>query len=154
MKKMILIAFIIAIFSVNANATNGTEVSNIISQSFNNDFSNAKNVQWNLNEDFAKASFTLNGENVEAFYDYNGEMVGSSKNISIDKLPAKALRSFTKKYPFPTYQLKESIEFVNANEETNYFISLDDLFSDSRVILRISPDGNVALFKKLSITKK
>ncbi len=155
MKKILLIAIATVAVFANANATDGNEVSSVISQSFYKEYAEAENVQWSLNDDFVKASFVLNGESVDAYYDYNGAIVGSSKKIALDKLPSKALRSFTKKYPFPSYNLKECIEFTNAgDDETNYFISLDDILSNTRVIIRIAPDGNISLFKKMSITKR
>ncbi|MBX2931706.1 MAG: hypothetical protein KF781_07170 [Chitinophagaceae bacterium] len=154
MKNVVLVALAtVALFS-NAHASHGNEVSLVVSQAFHTEFADAQNVHWDSNDDFAKASFTLNGENVYAYYNYDGSIVGSSKKIALNKLPEAALRNFTKKYPFPIYNLKDCIEFTDADGETNYFISLDDIMSNKRIIIKISTDGNMYLFKKLSITKR
>lgn len=151
MKKLILMAFASIIFFANANANNGNEISPVVTQAFESEFCSVNEVRWSQFDGYIKASFKHNGENIDAYYNYDGSNVGYSKKINLEKLPEAALRSFTKKYPFPTYQLKEVIEFTNAEGTVSYYISLDKVVAHERTIINVTTDGNVYFFKKMSL---
>ncbi|MGL1465806.1 hypothetical protein ACSTI9_00345, partial [Vibrio parahaemolyticus] len=74
---------------------------------------------------YVKASFVLDDEKVEAFYNNDGDLVATSKSIEFSKLPKKALRVIGEKYPFPPYELKETIEMTTAEHGTSYYVSFD-----------------------------
>ena len=61
---------------------------------------------------------------MKRFYNFDGTTIGTSKAIALDRLPKTALATITNKYPFPPYNLKECIEFINADNEKLYYISL------------------------------
>ena len=113
MKKLFIsgllaLTLITSAFAAPANATNAMD-------HFSASFANAKGVSWKTTDKYQKASFTLNNEKVDAFYDNAGEMLGISKVMAFDKLPKSALETLTTKYTFPEYQLKDCIEFTNAD---------------------------------------
>lgn len=146
MKKLIIAALIAVSLTTTAFAADVNKVNSLILNAFNVNFGDATNVQWTLNKNFAKASFVLNGEKIEAFFNYNGTEIGTSKVFALDKLPANALRTFTKKYPFPPYKLKECIEFTDADGEVNYFISLEEE-AKAKTILKVTSYGHISVFK-------
>lgn len=146
MKKLIIAALIAVTFTTSAFAADANKVNGLILNTFNLNFADAANVEWTLTKDFAKASFTLNGEKIQAFFNYNGTEIGTSKAFALDKLPKSALRAFTKKYPFPPYKLKECIQFTDAEGEVNYFISLEEE-AKAKTILKVTSYGLLSVFK-------
>jgi len=145
MKKLIFAALIAV--SVATSAFANVTVSSKVTDSFKSDFTNATNVTWTVGSNFAKAVFVLEGERMEAFYNLDGTSIGVSKAIALDKLPKNSVRTITKKYPFPPYALKSCIEFVNADGEKQYFVSLEEE-GKTKLILEIFENGSVELFKK------
>ncbi len=113
---------------------------------FTSSFANAKGVSWKITDRFEKVSFTLNNEKVDAFYDNNGEMIGISKTMAFDKLPKSALETLTTKYTFPEYQLKDCIEFTNADNEKNFYVSFDT--KNESIVLEITKAGGVSVMSK------
>ncbi len=109
---------------------------------FKSAYSEASDVQWTLKNDFVKASFLLEGERVEAFYSLQGELIGSSKAISSQSLPAAAQRLINKKYD--KYTVKEVIQFDGA-EATKFYVSLDG--SKKQVVLEVNQDGATSVFR-------
>ncbi len=145
MKKVILAALIAV--SVATSAFAGVTVSSKITSSFQTEFNDASNVVWTVGKDFAKAAFELDGEKLEAFYDLEGASIGVSKAIGLDKLPKASVRAITKKYPFPPYALKECIEFINADGDRKYYVSLVEE-GKTKLILQVSETGSVEMYKK------
>lgn len=148
MKKVFFMA--LAAIAIGTSAFAGpVSVNAKVMEHFNASFSKAKNVNWNASDRFERVSFVLNNEKVNAFYDLNGELIGTSKNIAFDKLPKAAIETITTKYTFPEYSLKDCIEFENASNEKNYYISFEQ--KDENVVIEITKAGAVSVFAR---TKK
>ncbi len=130
-----------------ANASSGS-ISNKVNTHFTTHFTKAKEVSWKTDDQFAKASFVMDNEKVEVFYDLDGEMIGTSKNVAFDKLPKAAIETLTSEYTYPEYQIKECIEFVNADKEKNFYVSFAS--ATGTIVLEISQTGHVRLFSKIS----
>jgi hypothetical protein len=147
--KKILYTALIAVF-ITTSAFAGETVNTRITENFKNDFSDASNVTWTTGKDFVKASFVFDGDKMEAFYNHDGTSIGVSKAIALDRLPKGSVRTITKKYPFPPFALKECIEFVNADGETKYYVSLEEE-AKNKVILEVSANGSVQVYRKSKI---
>lgn len=147
MKKFIITA-LIAVALTTSSFADPANVNYRVLSHFNNDFSEAKNVSWTISEKFAKAKFQLDEKTVEAFYDMDGELIGSSTIIGYDKLPKKAIENISKKYPFPPYKLKECIEFVNGEGEKSYFTSFDT--EKEMVVVQINLFGRLNEVRKIA----
>jgi len=145
MKKLFITALIAV--SVATSAFADVNVNTLAVSHFKTDYQNATNVQWVTREDFTKVTFTLDGENMNVFYNNEGTVIASSKAIALDKLPASALRTITKEYPFPPYLLNECIEFTNAENEIKYYVSFTEE-GKSKLILEISEKGSVNVYSK------
>ena len=150
MKKLIIAAFIAVAITGSAFAkpteTTTETVSYRVLNSFKADFADAENVSWKIDKDFVKASFILENEKMEAFYNNDGELIATSKAIAFDKLPKKALKTITTKYPFPPYSLEECIELTNAAGVTNYYVNLKK--GSEKLPLEMTKTGDVSEFKK------
>jgi hypothetical protein len=148
MKKLFILA-LIAIATGTSAFAGPSAISTKVSDHFAASFSKAKNVSWKSSDRFDKVSFVLNNEKVDAFYGTDGELIGTSKALSFEKLPKAALETITTKYTYPEFQLKDCLEFTNANNEKNYYVSLDK--TNETVVLEITKAGVVSVFAK---TKK
>src|SRR6202000_1552673 len=67
-------------------------------RSFKKDFATASNIVWEQKENFTKATFTLNGQVLFAFYNNNGDLQAVVRNIKSDQLPINLLASLKKDY--------------------------------------------------------
>lgn len=121
-------------------------ISNKVTEHFSASFKNAKNVTWKSNDRFDKVSFMLAGEQVDAFYDVEGDLIGTSKTIGFEKLPKSALELITTKYTFPEHQLKDCIEFTSSNNEKNYYVSFEK--KNETLVLEITKAGVVSVFAR------
>jgi hypothetical protein len=148
MKKLFILA-LIAIATGTSAFAGPTTISTKVTEHFVASFKNAKNVEWKVRDNFDRVSFILNGEKVQAFYDGDGDLIGTSKTYALDKLPKSALETITTKYTFPEYQVKDCIEFVNSSNEKNYYVSMDK--KNETVVLEITKGGMVSVFAR---TKK
>jgi hypothetical protein len=141
MKKLFILALIAIATGTSAFAAPSTSRA---TAHFTATFSKAKNVSWVSNGKFEKVSFVLNNENITAFYDADGDLVGTTKKVAFDKLPKAAIETITTTYTFPEYEVRECIEFVNANNERKYYTSFST--EDATVVLEITQNGRVSVF--------
>ncbi len=121
-------------------------ISTKVTDHFTTSFKQAKNITWKADDRFDKVSFMLGGERVDAFYDVEGDLIGTSKTVAFDKLPKSALEVITTKYTFPDHQLKDCIQFTNAGNEKNYYVSFDK--KNETVVLEITKSGIVSVFAR------
>ncbi|MEN9685227.1 MAG: hypothetical protein RLZZ28_1013 [Bacteroidota bacterium] len=145
MKKLFFTA-LAAIALVTTAFAGPLTISSKMNEHFSGSFSKAKNATWKINDRFAKVSFQLGNEKWDAFYGTDGELIGTSRAINFDKLPKSALETITTKYTYPEYQIKDCIEFVNADNEKNFYASFDK--AGETVVLEITRAGVVSLFAK------
>src|SRR4051812_25053658 len=120
MKKLLLAALFAVTLIASAFASPVKRVNSFVTRSFQEDFKDVSDVQWDLSPSFAKATFILDDVRTEAYYDLNGEFIGTCHSISLDELPISAKRSFAKKYS--DYTVSQAIEFT-GRDETSYYIS-------------------------------
>ena len=117
MKTMLIAAaFMAATFSVSAkNKTTAATVNYQIAQTFQSEYANAENVEWGTSaNNLVRASFTNEGEKVNAFFSQDGEFVASTVELTKDKLPAKLQAAISKKYG--NTAITEAISMQKNNE--------------------------------------
>ncbi len=146
MKKIFLAALLAVSIGTSAFSASAKNVNDPIRDQFAAAFDNAQNVTWINENDFVVATFTIDGNQMKAFYNYDGDFIGTSKVFAFDKLPKNGLTSIMQKYPYPPYKLQECIEFVNADGEKNYFVSFEK--DNQMLVLQIYTEGSVQLFVK------
>ncbi len=142
MKKLFFAALIATTFASTAFATDANKINYRVMTAFKSEYRNVGNVEWTLKAFYAKATFQQNGEIIEAFFNLDGERIGSSRHIAIDELPTSAKRQFAKLYA--GYDVKEVIKFEGV-EENAYFISADN--EKRSVILKVDSTESISLFK-------
>jgi len=142
MKKLFIAALIVIAAGSSAFAMDATKVDYKVKKSFDIQFTGAENVTWSTQANFVKASFTLLDENVDAFFDTDGELVGVSRKVDVKSLPLHAMQQIKKDYA--SYKITDSIEF-DQNGDKSYYLSLEN--GNKKQILEVSLYGNVSVFK-------
>ena len=74
MKKIFLSIATMLMMGTGVFAANNDNVNQQAIRSFKKDFASASNIVWEQKEGFAKATFSLNGQVLFAYYDNNGDL--------------------------------------------------------------------------------
>jgi len=144
--KKLLFAALLAVSLATTAFAGGTNVNISVLNSFKSEFSKAANVSWVSKDTYAKATFTLDNVKMEAFYTAQGELIGTSKGISLESLPVSAKRTFAKKYP--GYTVKEVIYFEKSDDAAYFFSAENDTES---IIFKVGQNDQLTTFQQ---TKK
>lgn len=145
MKKLILAACI-AITSVTAMAQTGENKK--VGVSFNAAFPEASNVSWSQRKSFVVVSFTDCNQPIQAYYDFDGNKIAVTRNIRFNNLTMPALTAVQKKYI--GYDFIGGVEMEHSQDGHSYYVSLQK--DSRRVILRVSMDGDLRVFKTMKVT--
>jgi len=135
MKKIIfsiatLLMMGIGAFAANSNANND-DVNQLAVRSFKKDFASASNTIWEQKGGYAKATFSINGQVLFAYYDNNGDLHAVVRNITSGQLPINLLTSLRKDYS--DCWISDLFE-VASGDQTNYYVTLEN--SDKKIVLR------------------
>jgi hypothetical protein len=144
MKKLFIAALIVVVTGTSAFAVDKNIANYKVKSSFEAQFSSAENVNWTAKENYIKASFTLQGQQVEAFYSpTDGELIGVTRKVEFNKLPLNAIQKIKKDYA--GYKITDSIEFEGDTDRA-YYVSLEE--GDKKKILLVSLYGTVSVYKE------
>jgi hypothetical protein len=126
MKKRILI-LALALVSISsfsfATDVPGSSISNQVMNSFNREFVTAKDVKWESNKNFTKATFWINDMTLSAYYLPSGEQLAVTRFISTAQLPIQLLTSL--KNDYSGYWISDLFE-LNDQNGTEYYITLEN----------------------------
>lgn len=130
MKKTITILSAIAIFFIASSFTNkGPENTNeTVNAVFKTNFAGADEVSWKEIDGFYFVDFTLNGRNMGAAYDADGQQLLTSRLVTRDEVPANLLKRAEGNYRngrSGTYVL----ELTYKGETSYYFDIITDRFA-------------------------
>lgn len=128
------------------------EISYNAKKQLESEFAGAKDVSWTVNDDYQKASFTLEGKKLTAIFDVQGSYLAATQLVAFDELPAEAKRSITKFYK--GYEFSEAIKIVarpsndyQSNDVGTYWI---DLAKDNKqVYLNYTETTGLSFYKKV-----
>ena len=123
--KKTLLSFVlplsIGISTLFANDDHG--ITREIAASFNKDFSNAKQVKWEKENNCYDASFVLNGQTMTAYYNKDAELLAVVHHILTDHLPIYLLTSLKSNYN--DFWVSELYEFAK-DRKSAYHIKLEN----------------------------
>ena len=142
--KKIFIMLAIALTTLTAFA-NDNNVNSTVLTAFNKEFAGVKDVQWTSTNDFYRAEFVYNGQNVNAFYKLDGELLAITRNITSLELPINLQTNLKNNYS--NYWITDLFE-VSSTEGTSYYITMQK--ADSKVVLKSDGSGKWGMFKKMS----
>jgi len=131
-----------------ANVTeNSGHVSQTVKSSFQAEFGAQSNIQWYQTENFDVASFSLEGESVNAYFTKDGELEGRTSLIDWTDLPFPAQLKIIQRYKDYAVDRVYVYNGETLHELGNYFVSLS---KDNRTLLvQVNEKGNTTLYKTL-----
>lgn len=132
------------LLSVSSFAVDTDEVSEKVKSSFENSFTSASDVKWKIDNGVYFVTFKLNGQDVSAVYNQDGELKSSTRQLSLGQLPLKVLVAIKDKYA--GYKINDGILEVFSNDETSYYISAEN----AKFTVKIKSDASGSL----SVTDK
>lgn len=145
-KNFLILSLSLIMISATAFAGNDPKVSSKILESFKKEFPEAQQVQWNEGSEYSSAVFVLGDFRAQAWFDSNGELVGTLRDLLYNQLPLTVMRRIESKYPDANPM--EIKEITNANG-TSYNLKMED--KKFRYTIVATPNGEISVSKK---TKK
>jgi hypothetical protein len=114
-------------------------------ENFIKTFPGATDVDCKITGQFTKVDFTWKNLKLEVFYDKEGSLLATCRQIPFGNLPLSLQMSVNKGYPGlkPT----EVSEFNDANDGLCYYVTASDM--QMTYVLHVSVDGSIYVFKKM-----
>src|SRR5580704_12119180 len=144
-KTMFTMAISLVLGFGTAWAYEGTPLTPEISNSFQKEFSNAKNVNWQNKDSYSVASFTWNNQVLYAYYLTNGRLDAVTHNILSDNLPIMLFAQIKNNYS--GYWITDLHESV-SNGHSSYFITLEN--GDKKLMMKSNSFNEWDLIKTIS----
>jgi hypothetical protein len=131
MKKMILsLATVLMMgFSVFANGTDN--ITQQARDAFKKDFATASDIKWEQKNNFLKATFSLNGQILTAYYFTNGDLQAVVRNITSDQLPINLVTSLHRDYT--AFWITDLFE-ISSEGQTTYYVTIEN--SEKKIVLK------------------
>lgn len=144
MKKMILsLATVLMMgFSVFANG-NDDAISQQARNAFKKDFASASNIKWEQKTNFLRATFSLNGQVLTAYYYTNGDLQAVVRNITSDQLPINLMTSLRKEYT--AFWITDLFE-ISSDGQTTYYVTIEN--SDKKIVLKSAEASSWEVYSK------
>ncbi len=130
-KKIVVSAFtlVLLVSSVFANKVEG--INQKVLESFKKEFVDAREVSWQVSNQFSKVSFVFNEQVLFAYYSEDGERIALTRNIRSVDLPMSLSNDLKKAYG--NYWISDLFEF-HSKDENAYYVTVEN--ADQRITLR------------------
>jgi len=144
-KKILLLSIVLVSFTAFSFAADvPASISKNVISSFNKQFSNARDIQWENQANFVRAQFTLNDMVLYAYFNKSGDLIALTRFISPNQLPLTLLSSL--KNQFATgYWISDLFE-IESEAGTSYYATLDS--ADQTIILKSDGISGWSVFQK------
>lgn len=123
MKKIFFVTALFLLVGLASSARAHTGISSQIASAFQKDFAGATSVTWQTDRQFTKATFTLNGVVLFAYYEASGELIATTRNITSSQLPIMLLNKIKAEYS--SFWITDLFE-ISSNNTTSYYITLEN----------------------------
>ena len=128
-------------------------------KNFKKDFGVISLVSWVRTDHYDEASFINNDQKTKAYYDFEGNLVGTAIDKSLTDLPIKGQKSIEKEYSGYSVEFVILYDFNKLSDAQmilyndqlsypkNYFVQMSN--GKERIVLQVTPVGKVYYFKKI-----
>lgn len=146
MKKKILILTTSLVLMLSASFANSGAhpIPKYVSTVFANDFSRARDIQWESYNGYYKVSFEDMGKTAYAYYTRAGEFMGFAVHMSADKLPV-ALRTMINQQ-YPGYWITDLYQFT-IDTTAGFFVTLEN--ADHQITLKAEAGDTWSLYSQV-----
>jgi hypothetical protein len=133
MKKVLLSIATVLMMGVSVFAANNEDgtANQLAVRSFKKDFAAAKNIVWEQKNAYTRATFSLNGQVLFAYYNNNGDLQAIVRNITSDQLPINLLASLKSEYN--DCWITDLFEMA-SDDQTTYYVTLET--SEKKIVLK------------------
>ena len=142
-KSILTIAFTMIIGVLGAFAGNSEGVSKKVENSFQKEFSDAKNISWEISKNYYKVTFTHIDQVINVYYNEDGSKLATIRNIKTSQLPLKMQDGIRRHYK--NYWVTDLFEFSSTNG-SGYFITFEN--ADEKMVLRSVDSGSWEVYSK------
>ena len=116
---------------------------------FEQKFVGAENVKWtNISSEYEKVWFTMAGSSAEAYFNSNGELLGTARNIFFSQLPLSVIQRVNNR--FAGSVVIEVNEITNV-DGTSYKVVVEQ--KDRKYVIKLSSLGDITDLSKQKIRK-
>jgi hypothetical protein len=127
--------------------TNQDAVSVFTRNQFASDFPDATNIRFEKTNEFDEVNYSQKGRKTTAYYDNNGELLGTLRNRSFHDLASDAQTEIVKKYP--GYTVVSVVRFnanddISSMENSHYFVEIKN--NNKTIVLMVDLSGEVSFF--------
>ncbi len=122
MKKILVILTMVASFYTATTYAKPTTPT-VVAQALQTQFTDAKNVRWSEVNNLYKAQFVLNDQTITAYFDGEGKLVASARDITAFQLPI--LLQTDLKNSFAKYNVSNIME-VDNEDGVAYYVTADN----------------------------
>ena len=144
MKKLFTAAVLCSVLLVNTAFANKNEnVNTDVESAFKKEFTQAKEVSWQKTDAYYKATFKLNGETVNAYYNTDGSMLGIVHNMLSTQLPINLQTSLKREYE--NYWITDLFEY-SRTDSNGYFITVEN--ADQVITLQSTNGSSWSTYSK------
>jgi hypothetical protein len=139
MKRIFVsLSFMLAVGITTAFADNKTDVSSKVKESFKKEFMEAELVTWDEIETYQIARFVFHNHAAIAYFNEDGEFLGSAKTILFNELPLTVIKSFERKFPAADFT---EISEVSNIEGTSYVVTAET--KNKKYHVKVNPNGSI-----------
>jgi len=146
MKKLFLALTIFAATGLAAvNAAPKEEINSKAARTFQKDFAGASDVRWSVSDEVVKANFTYLNARTEAYFNMDGELIGTARNVLYNELPLAVTKEIEKRYG--AAGVYEIAEYFNSTG-TGYMMTVD--LGKKKLQVRSTASGDVWVVKRIN----
>jgi hypothetical protein len=140
-----LIITLTAVLSFLGTSTRAADAPTaIVTESFSQTFQSASEVKWSTVNGMYKAEFTYNARIVAAYYDVDGTLIATTRNLSALDLPLSLQKSLKKEAEGAW--ISELFE-VSEESGTAYYVTLET--ADRKIVLK-SGSASWSSYRKIN----
>lgn len=145
MKKIIAgMILVLSLASFTTFASGGEKIGQETLVNFKKEFKAAQNVKWSVADEVSTATFNLNGFRVQAYFDVDGQLLGTARSILFEQLPISVINSINNRFDdAPVYEIVE----YTRGAETFYMMTIDA--AKAKLKIRATATGYITVEKKI-----
>jgi hypothetical protein len=145
MKKVSIIVLMVITIASSAFAGDNNALDFKGADAFKKMYPHATKVVYEVKKDYTQVHFSWNNIDLQAFFDRQGNLIGTSRNIAVNDLPLAYVRNINNEYD--GYTITEAIEFDHAQNGMSYYVSV--INGEKAYVLNVATDGTISVFKKM-----
>ena len=130
-KSILLIVTVLFVGMTSLMANNKEGINEKALTSFQKEFKNATEVQWESGNHYLRVSFSFNEQVLTAYYNEEGERLAVIRNIRTTELPMGLMENLKQSYS--NYWISDLFEF-HGREEAAYYITIEN--ADHKITLK------------------